>query len=126
MPIRAENRSRYPKEWPLISLWVRVCAGWRCEWCAAEQGEPHPDTGSRVVLTVAHLDHESGPEDVRPSNLAALCQRCHLRHDAPLHARNSAVRRRLAFGTPDLLMGDAQLRGRAHGAERVNPEDTAR
>jgi hypothetical protein len=69
MPIRAEEKARYPEEWPLISLWVRVCAGWRCEWCPAVQGEPHPVTGSRVVLTVAHLDHT--PENVTPVNLRA-------------------------------------------------------
>ena len=42
MPIRAENRSRYPKEWPLISLWVRVCAGWRCcQRCHLNHDRPH-------------------------------------------------------------------------------------
>ena len=50
MPIRAENKHRYPPEWPLISLWVRVCAGWRCEWCDAVQGRPHPLTGSTEDL----------------------------------------------------------------------------
>ena len=81
MPIRAEMRDRYPKEWPIISLWVRVCACWRCEWCAAAQGKPHPVTGSKVVLTVAHILCDD-PADVRPANLAALCQLCHNRHDA--------------------------------------------
>lgn len=33
----------------------------------------------KVVLTVAHLDHDEAHND--PSNLAALCQRCHLNHD---------------------------------------------
>lgn len=35
----------------------------------------------RVVLTIAHI-HNPDPADCRPENLAALCQRCHLRHDA--------------------------------------------
>lgn len=34
-----------------------------------------------VVLTIAHLDHELLHNDF--SNLRALCQRCHNRHDAP-------------------------------------------
>lgn len=34
----------------------------------------------RVVLTIAHLDQDRTNND--PANLAALCQRCHLRHDA--------------------------------------------
>ena len=103
MPIRAENRDRYPPDWPVISLWVRVCAAWRCEWCDAVQGEPHPITGSKVVLTVAHLDHTTGPEDVRPSNLACLCQRCHNRHDAADRAAGIRSRARAALRTDDLL-----------------------
>ena len=54
----------------------------RCEWCGAENGKPHPITGSRVVLTVAHVFDER-PEAASLLNLAALCQRCHNRHDAP-------------------------------------------
>ncbi len=42
----------------------------------------------RVVLTVAHLDHDESNND--PSNLRALCQLHHLRHDA---ADNAARRR---------------------------------
>lgn len=34
----------------------------------------------KVVLTIAHLNHT--PEDCRPENLRALCQRCHNRYDA--------------------------------------------
>ena len=102
MPIRAENKARYPKEWPLISLWVCVCAGWRCEWCDAVQGQPNPATRSRVVLTVAHVfDHS--PESVTPGNLAALCQRCHLRHDAAHHKATRERTRRAALGTGDLM-----------------------
>lgn len=103
MPIRAENKHRYPPEWPLISLWVRVCAGWRCEWCDAIQGQPHPVTGSRVVLTVAHV-HNDAPEDVRPGNLAALCQKCHLAHDRKHHVAVGRENRRKAMLTADLLI----------------------
>lgn len=97
MPIRPEMRDLYPPDWPAISLRIRtVRAGNRCEctgWCGATpheagrceavNGQPHPLTGSRVVLTVAHLDHH--PEDCRDENLAALCQRCHLIYDAEQH-----------------------------------------
>jgi len=31
MPIRPENRARYPQNWPAISLAVRARADWRCE-----------------------------------------------------------------------------------------------
>ena len=33
----------------------------------------------KVVLTIAHLDHDVNHND--PKNLMALCQRCHLRWD---------------------------------------------
>jgi hypothetical protein len=39
-----------------------------------------------IVLTVAHLDHN--PEHNDPSNLKALCQRCHLNHDRRHHIKN--------------------------------------
>lgn len=40
---------------------------------------------TRVVLASAHLDHDPGNN--RPRNLAALCQRCHMVHDAREHRR---------------------------------------
>jgi hypothetical protein len=106
MPIRAEMRDRYPPEWPMISLWVRVCAGWRCQWCDAVQGEPHPRTGSKVVLTVAHV-FNSDPADVRPENLAALCQACHLGHDRKHHVAVGRENRRRRMATPDMLIAEA-------------------
>ncbi|MGH3449557.1 MAG: hypothetical protein ACRDQW_02300, partial [Haloechinothrix sp.] len=45
-------------------------------------------TGTRVVLTVAHLNHT--PEDCHPDNLRALCQGCHLHHDRDHHVRTRA------------------------------------
>lgn len=38
MPIRRENRSRYPDDWKAISAQVREEAGQRCEWCSAKNG----------------------------------------------------------------------------------------
>ena len=80
MPVKKENRGRYPANWSEISARIRHRAGHKCEGspaypdCRAENGLPHPVTGSRVVLTVAHLDHV--PENVDPANLRAWCQRC--------------------------------------------------
>lgn len=89
---------RYPKNWKEISKRIRFeRAGNRCEWCGAENYEMHPETGSKVVLTVAHLgtDHPDGRKgdkhdkmDVRDENLAALCQRCHLKYDIQEHVHN--------------------------------------
>lgn len=107
MPIRAENRARYPKDWKAISLRIREHAGWQCEGspaypdCRAANGEPHPVTASRVVLTVAHLDHT--PENVSDDNLKAMCQRCHLTYDAKHHAANAARTARSKRAAADLF-----------------------
>ena len=107
-PIRAADRRRYPRNWPEISKAIRFDrAGGRCECegecgagheerCEAWHGQPHPVTGSLVVLTTAHLDHT--PENCDPANLRAFCQRCHLRYDAALHRANAAWTR---AGRPD-------------------------
>jgi 5-methylcytosine-specific restriction endonuclease McrA len=92
MPIRPEDRARYPKDWALRSRFVRhYRARNRCEWCGAENGQPHPITRSRVVLTVAHV-FDDRPEAASLLNLAALCQRCHNRHDAPSRRSNRRAR----------------------------------
>ena len=107
MPIRHENRARYPSDWKAISLEVRERAGWICEGspaypdCRAINGEPHPVTGSKVVLTVAHLDHT--PENCARENLRAWCQRCHLTYDAEHHKANAAATRRRALANLDLF-----------------------
>lgn len=99
MPIRPENRRRYPPYWKQLSHFVRfVRALAQCEWCGAVHGCEHPVTGSTVVLTTAHVrDHR--PEADRLDNLAGLCQRCHNRHDAAMRRENA--RKRAAVG--DLL-----------------------
>ena len=95
MPIRESERKRYPRDWRAISMRIRDGrAGWFCEclgecdkhdgWCLERHGRPHSVTGSKVVLTVAHLDHT--PENCHPDNLRAMCQRCHLAYDREHHA----------------------------------------
>jgi hypothetical protein len=118
------HRERYPEDWKAISKRIREeRAGNKCEWCdvankaygardrndewhdyerigmmSASAGEylfgefPKCIT---IVLTVAHIDHDTTNND--DSNLAALCQRCHLRHDAKHHAKNAAVTRRRKY-----------------------------
>ena len=86
MPISPENKKLYPKNWDEISYRIRFeRAGGFCEHgdCTAENGKAHPITGSTVVLTVAHLDHD--PPNCADDNLEAMCQRCHLRYDAHHH-----------------------------------------
>lgn len=129
MPIRPENKGRYPKDWKAISKRIREeRAKNQCEQCRAPNGEfvargvnRHAGTymlpdgevrseesgetlgyarGSeycargltKIVLTVAHLDHT--PENNAEENLKALCQKCHLNHDRDEHKRTRARTRR--------------------------------
>ena len=57
----------------------------------------------RVVLTVAHMDHDAQVGRHDPARLAALCQRCHLTYDAPFHARNAAATRRRKMLTAEMF-----------------------
>ena len=123
------NRDQYPDDWEEISKAIRERAQNRCENCGAPNGveivrlgmtkeqwrlfDPQHDEPNRrslgprivrVVLTVAHLDHD--PDNCDPSNLMALCQRCHLRLDAFQHAFNAAVTRR----RKRILTGQLELR----------------
>lgn len=93
MPIKPENRALYPKDWPAISKRIRFeRAQGRCEFevdnvrCTAMHGQPHPLTGSKVILTTAHLDHD--PTNCADDNLKAGCQRCHNIYDAVFRATN--------------------------------------
>ncbi len=149
MPIRPENRARYPKDWPAISRAIRNRAHNRCEaeGCGVENhawgwrdrhGQFHElrirrhmlreagygkhNTGARymkppftmtidgwsrdiieIVLTVAHLNHT--PEDCRPENLKALCQRCHNRYDRAARRQGTITRLRAASAAGDLFEG---------------------
>ena len=47
----------------------------------------------RIVLTIAHWDHDLSNND--DSNLMALCQRCHLRHDKDQHKQSREKNRGL-------------------------------
>lgn len=112
MPINPDRMKLYPggsirsPEWLTIRTDILERAGHCCEgtpkWpdCRAANGEPHPVTGSRVVLTIMHLDHD--PRNNDPANLKAGCQRCHNAYDAPFRRGNAAKTRRLSSPQVDL------------------------
>jgi len=96
MPI---DYNDYPPNWlSEIRPVILKRAGNRCEGspaypeCRADNAQPHPVTGSRVVLTIAHLDHDKMNSD--PRNLRAWCQRCHLWYDIKRHTHNRYENRR--------------------------------
>lgn len=131
MPIRPENKARYPRNWPQIRAGILERAAHRCEWegCGVKnhaigywQGaafvqicmKGEHDTldveaadladGFKVieiVLTVAHLDHT--PENCDAENLRAWCQRHHLRYDAKHHVETAAMTRRSRLGNAELF-----------------------
>lgn len=100
MPV---DYTRYPSNWKteirprILARAKNACEGSpRYPRCRAANSHPHPVTGSIVVLTIAHLDHDvSNNTD---HNLAALCQRCHLTHDARQHAANARQTRACRSG----------------------------
>lgn len=122
MPIKPENRTRYPRNWKQIRAAILERAKHRCEQCGVPNysyrnrstGEVTTDEmqvetwalsdgqrSTRIVLTIAHLNHT--PEDCRPDNLRAWCQRCHLAHDHELHQRNAAATRKRGRAAEDLF-----------------------
>lgn len=70
---------------------------------------------TKIVLTVAHLDHEggccrckeeTGRKCAKPDHVLALCQRCHLTLDMPKHIAN---RQATLAGQKDAVRGLLQL-----------------
>ena len=95
MPIK--DQTIYPPYWKQFSLHIRVeRAESRCEQCDVENYSINA-RGSKVVLTVAHLDDadgvckckaSTGRKCAIPEHVLALCQACHLRMDMPKHIEN--------------------------------------
>jgi len=101
MPIKKENRKRYPKNWKEIRTEVLKRACHHCEGspqypdCKVKNHSLHPVTGSMVILTIAHLDHipENCGEPGNRPNLKAWCQRCHNTYDMPHRIKNAKMTR---------------------------------
>ena len=144
MPIKPENRQRYPDDWPQIRERILKRARHCCEWpgCGLHNHSvgmwaPHPTRGATwvplggsgptdfagqglqwpsfeplsfaearefaqanphpehkvivIVLTIAHLDHV--PENCKPANLRAWCQRHHLAYDHRHHLTTAYMTR---------------------------------
>ena len=113
MPMR---KDAYPADWNAIALAVKIAADWICADCGMQCRRPGEkfDTHRRT-MSVHHVgaDKDDGAPgdphdkmDVRPCNLLALCSRCHLLRDLPIHVRHAAETRRskrIAAGQMELL-----------------------
>ncbi len=109
--------SVYPPHWKSLSRKMRYeRAQGQCE-CEGECGLHRTHPGPRrceerdrqpakwakgtVVLTVAHLCHDSECAD--ESHLKAMCNRCHLRLDVKQHQQNAYRTRREGKAMADLF-----------------------
>ena len=126
LKVKTNNAARdvlrgYPLDWPVRSWFVRVVrARNRCEWCGARNHQPHPDTGSHVVLTTAHV-YDRAPAAASLLNLAALCQRCHLNHDRAQHLQSRRANKDRANGQLSLFAATPSAGFAKKGAEREPP-----
>ena len=75
----------------------------------------HAGKWTSVVLACAHLHHD--PSDSRFEKLAALCQRCHMIHDAPEHRRRRWMNAHFRRALGDLFYGPYP----EHGADWITP-----
>lgn len=130
MPVKPENRARYPSNWAEIVAQVRERSGNACEgspdfpecrrpngWLLNKRTGELTDDGHaaeaweladgdkvvKIVLTTAHLDHQ--PENCDMANLRHWCQRCHLHYDRHHHQANSQHTRRSRLAVGDLFLG---------------------
>lgn len=130
------DRSKYPDDWEAISREVRDAAGNRCQECGVQNGLYGYRVGKtfvavagpgeiteavkhecrnlptrprcfRIVLTVAHLDHDTQNSD--RANLRAWCQRCHLRYDQDHHIANAAQTRAATQREASAAAGQLEL-----------------
>lgn len=122
MPIKPENRKRYPdkKEWAAIRQHILARAGGVCERCAVadravgardalglfwaigeiEQCDPlivahnFGTSNPKTFKIILTIAHlDHQPEHNDYSNLAALCQKCHNAHDREFRKGNAAKTR---------------------------------
>jgi streptomycin 6-kinase len=129
MPIKPENKGRYPANWKDIRAAILERAGNCCEWAACgvanrsvgiwkagvffkladsrhtadlavDAATEDGDKVTEIVLTIAHLDHT--PEHCDPSNLMAMCQRHHLAYDQAHHTTSAYMTRKARMQTLEL------------------------
>lgn len=88
MPI---DYKRYPPDWKTrIRPEVLQRANDCCEFCGVQNYSIRD--GKRIILTIAHLDHDETNWDIQLDRLRALCQRCHLQYDAQEKKRRKSIK----------------------------------
>ena len=125
MPI---NYKEYPKDWKIIRYRILERANHKCEFCGVPNHVLIHRTGkgindwvfwpegmeseawdidglkcTKIILTIAHLDHDKTNHEVSDERLKALCQKCHLQYDMPRHVANRKRNRQLKMNQISLL-----------------------
>ncbi len=104
MPIKAENRARYPAHWADLRRAILDRAGHRCEQCRV------PNHAWRLANTDAWTRNPGQAETWAMDGervARACCQRCHLAHDRDQHRQSAYATRRQHHALGDLF--DANL-----------------
>lgn len=130
MPI---DYKQYPKNWKDLRKQVLERANNKCEFCGVDNysvgardlsGKWHSedsinnmnsDCGERlfgskfnwkmtkIILSIAHLDHDKENHNVSINRLRALCQKCHLGYDMKRHVANRKFNREQKAGLQNLF-----------------------
>ncbi len=85
VPLRIKDGDRYK----IKRLWVNDESDLIRLKPLASGGKVKP---VRVVLTIAHLDHDEDNHDVTDDRLKAMCQYCHLNYDASEKYRRACLK----------------------------------
>lgn len=82
-----------------IKLWIKEDGKYKyvSMWFRDKRDAERENRGGdirkiKVVLTIAHLDHDETNHEVELDRLSALCQSCHLRYDAKEKYRRQLVK----------------------------------
>lgn len=125
MPI---DYTQYPADWKEIRKRILERENNCCKWCLVANHtfiyRPHKGKKdwrlmpegheadamaldgfkfTKIILTIAHLDHDKLNHDVKDERLAALCQRCHLLYDMDRHVSNRKNNQLLKMNHPKLF-----------------------
>ena len=81
------NYNEYPPDWKETRERILLRAKNCCEECGILNYIIKP-SGTKIILTIAHLDHNKENWEVTDDRLKALCQKCHLGYDLSRHIEN--------------------------------------
>lgn len=148
VPIKPENRRRYPADWRAIRRRILARADHSCERCGLANyslggrlsdgtflplcatevpllgrvawcGDGRRREQLRVIRIVLTIAHlDHCPENNADENLQALCQRCHLAHDQVHHQLNAYATRRAGRAVADLFDTGARVAEAFERADR--------